>query len=315
MIIERILFITPGTVGYAGAFYQQQFQEALQRACLVRLWNPAIEPWPEGFEPSLLVFGHAWGQDEEPPDVPQAKWAPSVMLINKEYKGLDWKLAYAARHDVSLIFSSVRPEWWESRRITPQFPVRREIAGAGIPVRWLPFAAEQSIFYPRAGFTEYAVGFSGALHEPHGMTIRRRMGERLEQLRQRNPGLRVSWSDSKTGTPDEYAQHLAKAQVWLATPGPLDVITPRYFEIMAMGGPVCMAPEAPGLYEPFFTPGTHLATFRDDLSDFEEVLFALLEDGPRRYQMTLDAYKKVRQFHTWDVRVQQFLKAVEEDAS
>jgi spore maturation protein CgeB len=52
--------------------------------------------------------------------------------------------------------------------------------------------------------------------------------------------------------------------------------------------------------------------FAPDLGDFEEKLFYYLQQEEERQAIVSQAYRHVRERHTWDKRVEQFTQVIEQ---
>ena len=87
----------------------------------------------------------------------------------------------------------------------------------------------------------------------------------------------------------------------------MGLISPRFFESMASGALVLC--EESSLYSNIFPEDVYL-TFKNDLSDFEEIVSTLLINKTKKDKIVDKAYKLVHKEHTWEKRVSSLLSII-----
>jgi len=166
------------------------------------------------------------------------------------------------------------------------------------------FTATPKNFHPRALPVEYDVGFSGALHgkdKIQGPTqnLRTRVGEFLNKSEK----YKVFWNsgnnlDYRIRSIEEYASQMNKCKAWLGTTGPVNDISPRYFEV-ALSKVLLICNDMPEVNNPVFVDGETCMTFKNDMSDFEEKLDFYLKNDQERNRVINNAYELIYNNYTW----------------
>ena len=166
------------------------------------------------------------------------------------------------------------------------------------------FTATPKNFHVRDLPVEYDVGFSGALHgkdKIQGPTqnLRTRVGEFLNKSEK----YKVFWNSGnnleyRIRSIEEYASQMNKCKAWLGTTGPVDDISPRYFEV-ALSKVLLICNDMPEVNGPVFVDGETCMTFKNDMSDFEEKLDFYLNNDEERNRVISNAYELVYNNYTW----------------
>ena len=314
----RILVLQPDFSQYTSAYYQHEFTQALGREHTVFQYGPGCPGYSNGhtiqdvlemcpFEPDVICFAAGWEiEDESIPEYDphpaidvRGLDIPSVMILNKEYKKLPQKFDFIRRNEIRIVFTVHHhfQEWQEQ---------------LGTQFVHFPFAVNENVF---GNFDEkrvYALGFSGLLQLRYS-DVRTRVKNRLflswPLKRPRYWRTRIFWFDGRriplvNRHVSDYARLLARSKMWLATPGPAELVGTRYYEVMASGTVLfCSRSDA---YGGLFVEGKHCVMFEPDLGDFDEVLFRYLRDSDAREQIAHAGRAHVLENHTWSRRVQQF---------
>jgi len=166
------------------------------------------------------------------------------------------------------------------------------------------FTASPKYFHTRPIPIEYDVGFSGALHGKNKIkgptqNLRTRVGELLNKSEK----YKVFWNSSNTleyriHSMEEYASQMNKCKAWLGTTGPVNDISPRYFEV-ALSKVLLICNDMPEVNSPVFVDGETCMTFKNDMSDFEEKLDFYLKNDQERNRVINNAYELVYNNYTW----------------
>tara|TARA_B100000085_G_scaffold283356_1_gene313834 strand:- start:2909 stop:3850 length:942 start_codon:yes stop_codon:yes gene_type:complete len=167
------------------------------------------------------------------------------------------------------------------------------------------FTAKPEIYKPRDKVkVQYDIGFSGALHGKGKITgptrdLRPRIGEFLEK----NKKYKTFWNSGNTlkyriNSVEEYAKKINECKIWLATTGPVEDISPRYFEV-ALSKTLLFCNDMPKQNGNIFLDGQTCVTFNNDLSDFEEKLDFYLNNDAARNRIIKNAYDLVSNKYTW----------------
>lgn len=281
--LMKILYVSRDYAGYSGAYYQHQFYEALcaqhEVAFVDLAHGPAVVP-----QVDWVVYGFGWWEEGAPPAV-SVPPAPVAMCLTKEYKELRQKVAYS-RRQAQVVFTASLPVALSEHFV------------------WLPFGVRQDVFAGSIGSYHWDVGFSGSSQARWGLTLREELQAHLCRRSHR-----LYWS-GREGTLEEYAARVRRSRLWLATPGPAGVVSPRYFEVMATGTTALICPRSPD-YGSLFVDGVDCRMF-SSLDELDEVIAELLRDDDRRLRLVTAAQEAVAASHTWRHRVDAMTAVLEQ---
>ncbi len=319
----RILYLSPDFASYRGAFYQQDVITSLQQYHTLYLYGPGFPDYDVSvsivailkrcqFNPDIVCIGHGWENQRlgEPfdlhPDLRLKECSlPKVMILNKEYKKLNEKLDYIVKNQIDLVFTHHHSaENWSKQ--------------TGVKFTHWPFAVNQRLFYDYGEEKRWDLSFTGILQNPiPGVQsdVRIRIKRRIlytfwkwNITKPRYTRYRIYWG--KGSLPAEaYSRHMNATRVCLNTLSPLDLVGTRYYEAMASKS--LLFCERSPVYEGLFEDGKHCIMFENDLSDFDDKLFYYLGHDDKRNAIIESAYHYVRAHHTWDKRIEQFTKLVQ----
>ena len=215
---------------------------------------------------------------------------PVVCYLHKPQTLLEEKLQFCKINKVDLLLDS-------------QSTYRRhgEIAETKSIRSW--FTATPKLYYPREVEEKYDIGFSGALHgdgKIFGPT--RDLRVRIRNLLATTK-YNIFWNASNTleyriNSFEEYATKINESKVWLATTGPTEDVSPRYFEVM-LSKTLLFCNDMPEQYDGLFKDGINCVTFKNDLSDFTEKLSYYLENNEEREKIIEEAYDSAINNFTW----------------
>lgn len=314
-----VLFLQPDFSGYRSSYYQHQFYEALARVHRVFAYGPGFPDYDSShtiddvlalclFDPDVICIGAGWERDNHPTEFdihpsirPGEVSIPSVMILNKEYKKFDQKIAYIKSNKIRGVF-------------TVHHSYSHWAAKYGVNMIHFPFAVDENTFTPGDGEHRRDFGFSGNLHTawtPVRAAIRKKLFYTRWIKRRKYWGTRIYWGDRNWGgmkSGAAYASLINSSRIWLATPSAIDIVGTRFTEVMA-SCTLLMCNESQA-YAGLFSPGEHCVTFQPDLSDFDDVLFRYLEDEEERHRIARAGYQHVLANHTWARRVEQWTERV-----
>jgi len=316
----RILYFQPDYSGYQSSYYQHQFPLALMKVHQVFMYGPGYEGYEpkhtvddvlklSPFEPELICVGAGWERDDHPtefnlhPDIRVGDVSiPSCIILNKEYKKLDQKFQFVVDNKIQIVFTAHHDHSrWQDQ--------------LGVRFIHFPFAVDANLFKDYGEPKRYDFGFSGSLHT-HWIDLRLRVKQKLYwRARFKHPRYwfkRIYWGEWDSGhkTGEDYARLMNSSRMWLATPGAIDLVGTRFYEVMAVKS-LLFCNRSP-VYDGLFEDGQHCVMFAPDLSDFEEKLFYYLRQEEERQAIVSKAYRHVRERHTWDKRVEEFTQVIEQ---
>jgi glycosyltransferase involved in cell wall biosynthesis len=336
----KILFLSRKMDEYKAASYQLEVMQEIQRQADVKFYGPGFPAFREDgtindilreleSSPDLILVGHSWLGDNEKSAVDpmprlglEACSIPKAIIINKEYVNLAKKLTYVRSKGFLVAFSHHHEVERYSRETRVEFTF------------W-PFGYASDRYHFGESDRVIDLGFSGLLQNSNAganqTDIRARIQKNvffsiLDIPLKRKPmyrGYNIYWnsiSRSAVGRhlgtvvgkrrwlePEEYANLLRDTKVFINTPSPVDLVSPRVLECMASGAVVfCQESEQ---FKRMFPSNTYVA-FATDLSDFDRKLTKLIVNIKLREQITKNAREFVTPAHSWEVRVKTLLDIV-----
>ena len=255
----------------------------------------------KGFYPDIIFFGMGWfNLDEENFLKLNLTNQISIPVVGYFYKAqnlLNQKLNFIKVNNFDLMLSGP-PKCNEYEIIT------------GIPFKLFPHGADSNTFYDRKRKKQFDIGFSGALHDNKHyvdgsfktFNIRRRAQKLLGEQKNIKSFLKGSDNESKRIISyDRYAKKLNESRIWLATPGPQEEITSRYFEI-GMSGTLLFCSEIPFEYRSILENKRNCIVFKNDLSDFLEQFYYCLNNWKECQEIIKNTYSEFQSNHSWLAR-------------
>lgn len=228
---------------------------------------------------------------------------PVVCMIHKPQNMLQQKLDFCKINNVDLVVDS-QSTYKDYEKYT------------GIKSIRLPFTATPKHFHPRDVEKKYDVGFSGALHgngKIKGPTenLRDRVYDKLKET-----DYKLFWNSSNTleyriHSTEEYATKINESKAWLATTGPVDDVSPRYFEVI-MSKTLLLCNNMPDAYEDIFEDGRNCVIFKNDLTDFNEKLNFYLQNDKERQILVENAYNEFVNKYTWKHMASKLIDEIKE---
>lgn len=352
----KILILAKNYADYVSGYYHQDIVSALQRRGESFVYGPGYPGYdvndtiddvfaksPIGRDVDLIAVGTSWEQetlnttdsDPHPAIDLGGVDVPKVFFLNKEYKKLEEKFAYARRNRFDLICSAA-------------FQCHDWAKETGLRFLHVPFGVNFDTFDDFGMAKVYDLGFTGNLHNVHTdlrYAVKCRLFDRPEVKTVVTPlgGIRndllkpdfkrysIFWSEwgsrSKLArlflplrtrwaqwdwkewidkapllpTNDEYPRFLNAFKCFFSTPGPLDLIGTRYFECMAVKTVLLIPDHLHNGND--FVDGSNCVVFKPDLSDLDAKVHAILQDNARREALAEAAYLEVKQRHTYHHRI------------
>ncbi len=319
----KVLVLQPDFSHYQAAYYQHQFTMALERTHRVFRYGRRLPHYDTShtiedvlelcpFDPDVICFAAGWEVeiDESKTFDPHSTInvssvdIPSVMILNKEYSNLDLKLQFIQDNDIRLVFTVHRNH-------------RQWADQTGVEFIHFPFAVDEKMFRDYGERKRYSLGFSGNLHE-RWIDIRRRIKDRIflkwPIKRPQYWNTRVFWSEGvripgfRLPRGEAYARLINRSKLWLSTPSAVDIVGPRFYEVMASKTLLFCSDSS--AYEGLFVDGSHCVTFAPNLNDFEDKFFQYLLNDDDRQEIVERGYAHVLENHTWERRIEQFTEAL-----
>lgn len=318
-----IVVLQPDFSRYISAYYQHDFTVALGRKHRVFRYGRGLSGYDPNhtlddvlracpFDPDLICFGAGWevedmGKPEFDPH-PNIRVARSgiatAMILNKEYKKLDRKLAFVRDNELRMVFT-VHHDYAKWSKET------------GVPFVYFPFGVDDTRFRDYGEPRRYALGFSGATHRqwtPVRERIKDHVFVRWPLKRPRYWGTRVYWSEWG-GLPgfrppgrEAYGRLLNSSKTWISTPSAKDIVGPRFFEVLA-SRTLLLCSRSP-VYGDLLTDLENCVMFEPDLRDFDDKVFSYVRHDDEREEIARKGHAHVLENHTWERRVEQFTAAV-----
>ena len=309
----NVLYIDYGNVvddNHMYQYYGDLFRElkALARVYFVQSVNPNVPAIIEHLEDDIdcVIYGLGYFAQNHPSFFNKSPGLdslsiPVVCMIHKPQNMLQQKLDFCKMNNVDLVVDS-QSTYKDYEKYT------------GIKSIRLPFTATPKHFHPRNVEKKYDVGFSGALHgngKIKGPTedLRDRVHEKLKET-----DYNLFWNSSNTleyriHSTEEYATKINESKAWLATTGPVDDVSPRYFEVI-MSKTLLLCNKMPKAYEDIFEDGKNCVMFDNDLSDFHEKLNFYLQNDKEREILVENAYNEFANKYTWEHMASRLLSEV-----
>jgi hypothetical protein len=309
----KILHLGHNKEKYLSGYYYQDYIRLLQLNHDVFCYGqgyPGYDPGDRiedvyqktGGRPNLIVVGASWERDDHPTEFdphPAIQLdqvdVPKVMFLNKEYKKLDQKYAYIEKNGISLVLTVLRS-------------VALSASIEGVRFLHFPFPVNIDLFKDYETPQPADFGFSGAMdRNPLRQQIRDYLSRPYFQ------GLKLYWAEwgsNQITAGEQYARVINLCKVYMSTPSCHGIVSPRHFEVMACRRPLLCSESDE--YQGVFEPGVHCVTFSNDLSDFREKLFWLLEDHEARERIATKGYEHARANHSIGARARTFENALAE---
>jgi len=256
-----------------------------------------------------LIFGLGWMSQSDPNiygkmlGLRQLKM-PVVCLLHKPQNLLKHKLRFCKTNHINLLVYS-------------QKEYKRYGKIAGVPAMQSWMAGDQMIYKDRGIPKIYDFGFSGALHGGNKIKGRtRNLRSRIQALVKARPGLKLFWNGSDSVAPriksvKAYARRINQCKIWLTTTGPLEDISPRYFEIGLSKTLIFCNRMGVEHYNNVFRDGENCVMFKNDLSDFNSKLTHYLNRDAERQAIIDTAYNEFISAHTWDCRAAELIGRIQ----
>ena len=249
--------------------------------------NEVLNRCPE--KPDLILFGFGWTDcSEEYPKIVKnlnSCGVPVAIMLNKEYAGLDKKLDWIKNMNPVAAFT-VHHDYDKYSKIT------------GVPFYQIPFAVNPNIFkkYDDQKY-DCDFGFSGVIRPEQRNNWRAKI---LEESK--NWGdIKVSFSQHKHDTMEDYAKRINRTKIWLSTTGPADIVNPRYFEVMAANTTLLICNRFKHVYGDLFQEDVHCVMF-ETMEELEEKVRYYLQNEPARQKIIDQAFQHATTKHTWPHR-------------
>ena len=311
----NILYVDYGDVvddNYMYQYYGDLFRELkeLSRVYFVQSVNPDVPAIIDQLngEIDCVIYGLGYFAQNHPNFFNKTEGldklsVPVVCMMHKPQSMLKQKLDFCKMNNVDLIVDS-QSTYIKYGQLAETKSIRS----------W--FTATPNLYHPRSCQKKYDIGFSGALHgngKIFGPT--RDLRVRIQDLLL-TTDYKVFWNSSNSldyriPSFEEYAKKINESKIWLATTGPTEDVSPRYFEV-ALSKTLLFCNDMPDQYEGVFEDGVNCVTFKNDLTDFNEKLTYYLQNDSERSAIVEKAYDIVINGFTWKHMALNLLKEIEE---
>jgi spore maturation protein CgeB len=325
--------------GYKAASYQYEVMNEVSKQAQVYFYGPGFEGYDLNdsidevlvktpFELDCIILGHSWLNDKDGGKVDphpllnlSSTNIPKIVILNKEYTNLDAKLTYIRENHFNIGF-------------THHHDVKNYTKSTNIEFNFWPFAFDSDKF----SCTEEKnvdIGFSGVLQNLNKNADQSDIRVGIMNLffhtlfdvplakKKSFNNIKIFWNsiprnnsgrllnkilgkhrylDSKS-----YVEALCQTKIYINTLSPMGLISPRFFESMASRTLVLC--EESSLYSNIFPKDVYV-TFKNDLSDFEEIVNTLLTNKTKQDKIIDKAFRLVYKEHTWENRVSSLLNLI-----
>lgn len=336
----RLLIVAKNLKDYRAANYQNELIDALNRIFKIYFFGPGFLKYESTFtyrdikhlhnikgDFDLILFSHSWLNDRPGEEICSHRnyfeipsKVPTLFILNKEYTNLKKKIEYINVLKPDLILS----HWHKTHEIQSLTKVK---------TLYFPFATK-SILHSNE-HKKINLYFSGIHINPtvsHLQTdIRIRvfkeifvtLGDLKVRVKKKYRNFNIDWSNHPTYLnsrivrminsrhnidADSYYKKISKSVSFLATPSPLGLIGPKYFEPL-INETLCVTPS---LIFP-----RQLQELNEFTKMFEEPteIYEILKTANKKTPKQISALKKARSYiwhnHTWDIRAKEILDLIQ----
>ena len=250
-------------------------------------------------KPDLIFFGFGWTDCSEnyPKIIKNIEKLdlPIAVFLNKEYAALEKKLDWIRNLNPIAVFS-VHHDYREFEQKT------------GIPFYQIPFAVNSSIFkkYENEVY-DCDFGFSGIIRPEQTNNWRAKIVEKSKEWKD----IDFSFSQHRHDSLEAYARRINRAKIWLSTTGPVDIVSPRYYEVMALGTTLLICNRLDRVYSNIINEDEHCVMF-DSVDEMEKKVRYYLANPNEMNDIINKAKEHTLQNHTWDHRAEKITKILRE---
>ncbi len=225
---------------------------------------------------------------------------PKIIFLNKEFQDLNMKLDFIKEHNMSLVSTILNKNIyaeWEKK--------------VGIPFIQTPHGIFIDKF--KRSYTDrvYAFGFAGALFEGFNVTHRRRAKQFIFEDTDLSSNYNILWRDEKSEEGlfygDAYGEMLNNCTMFLSTLSPMGIIGLRFYELSATGTLILCPKDE---YDGVFVDGVNCVMYEDNAVDFKEKFEFYISSRTERDKIVDQAYKDIREKHTWEQRITHLMEAI-----
>lgn len=226
---------------------------------------------------------------------------PLFIILNKEYAGLKNKLEWIKELNPKICFSV-------------QHEVNKYEEMTRIPFKRIMWSADHSIFKKYDDIYKYDLLFQGVIRKEQTNDLRNKIYNKLISLKFPRIELNVSfYNNGKLSkklyelSNEEYAKKMNHAKICFSTTGPADLVSPRFFEIMAGNKSMILCNRMDEkVYEDMLIDKFNCIMFEDE-NDFIEKFVYYISNEEERLKIVLNAYKYFMEKLTWDVQIKKML--------
>lgn len=176
-----------------------------------------------------------------------------------------------------------------------------------VDIKWLPWSVQTSVFKNYGSAKKFDVFSSGVVS---GYYPTRKKIKSLGYYYQKYPVTPLFGSMSQKGIKVDYARKLSSSKIFLFTNSHLYFPIMKYFEGMASNCLV-VAPTPNDCEDLHFIPGKNFVHVdQNSLKDIREVIKYYLDNKEERMSMISCANEMIKEYHTTETRVDEFMEMV-----
>ena len=226
---------------------------------------------------------------------------PLYIILNKEYTGLNNKLEWIKEMKPKMCFS-VQHDVVKYQQITK------------IPFKKIMWSADHNIFKKYDDKYKYDLLFQGVIRKEQTDDLRNKIYNKLVELQSYKIEINASFYENGKLSKklyelsnDEYAIKMNHAKICLSTTGPADLVSPRFFEIMAGNKAMILCNRMDKIvYEDMLIDKVNCVMF-DNENDFVDKFRYYVENEGERMKIVSYAYKYFMKRLTWDSQIKKLL--------
>lgn len=177
---------------------------------------------------------------------------------------------------------------------------------------WLPHHVNINIYRDYGEKKSIDTLLMGSIH-PHIYPLRTKILETFRSTKgfifHPHPGYRNFNQNEKKLVDHRYAREVNRAKIFFTCDSKFHYPINKYFEVLACKT-LLLAPTSPELEDLGFIPNQHFVPISQD--DFQQKANYYLQHASRREQIAHDGFQMVREKHSTETRVKQFLDLVDE---
>lgn len=253
-----------------------------------------------GYDLIILGFGYTnVGEGCNIPNIINDIDIPIVIILNKEYTGLNSKLNWISEIKPKLVLSV-------------HHKVKEYENKTNIPFKRIMWSCNDNLFKNYNEEYKYDFYFSGIVRKNQTKNYRYKILKDLSKLKKYKLYINkvIYPNNNKTKNKKflsqiDYAKMLAKSKICLTTTGPADLVGTRYFELMATNRCLimCNKLEDETIYEKMLIDNFNCVMFSSTDEFFEKTIYYLNNEN-ERMKIVNNAYNYFKSSQNWTNRIE-----------